>query len=83
MKGSESKSAHPAMPKTGAKDTGKNHDRTVKLGEGLNIGAVHSAHTKMKGGDGSAKENSSVQAKAHAANRRREAGGADPMGDCE
>lgn len=70
------------MPKTGAKDTGKNHDRTIKLGEGLDYDAVAPSHVKLSGKT-VAKENKSVQNKAHMAIRRREAGGADPMGDCE
>ena len=60
---------------------GKSHDGDVQLGEGLEYGAVHSAHKKDGVREakhvGSGSQNAS---RGHQA--RRENNGADPSGDC-
>lgn len=60
---------------------GKSHDEVIKLGEGLEMGAVHKAHTKMKVMN--AKMDKGAQKMAQAAHERRENGGAHPDGDCQ
>lgn len=59
---------------------GKSHEASIAIAEGLPIGGVHPAHTKMKAVD--AKHNTKVQKKAHAFNERSQNGGAEKMGGC-
>ena len=61
---------------------GKDHSKSIEIGEGLEFGEVHPAHTKIKPKD--AVHNTKVQKKAHAFNERSQNGGAEKMGgDCQ
>lgn len=57
----------------------KSHEKDVKLGEGLEMGAVHTAHKKMKAKD--AKETKGLQMSAQMNHERREMGGSHADGD--
>ena len=61
--------------KSTKKMPGKDHEMAIKIAEGLKMGSVHPAHTKMK--PMNAKINSGVQKKARAMNVKRENGSAD------
>jgi hypothetical protein len=56
----------------------KHPDKMVALGEGLNLGSVHSAHTKMPVRE--VKHNPAPRKAGHAQHNRAVAGGADPTG---
>lgn len=62
---------------------GKDHDAAISIGEGLPMGGVHPAHTKMKVSK-TAPMNMKVQKKAHGFNERSQMGNANKMGgDCQ
>lgn len=64
------------------KMAGKNHETHIAIAEGLPMGGVHPAHTKIKV-PMKAMENNKVQKKAHGFNTRSQMGGAEKMGgDC-
>jgi hypothetical protein len=78
------KDNHPSAPASaGTSETPgmKSNEGDVQLGEGLDYGAVHKAHSKHQVKD--AKEVKGLQMSAQAAHERRENGNADPCGDCE
>jgi hypothetical protein len=60
------------------KQSGKSHEASIALGEGLAIGSVHSAHTK--GPVHQAKLNSAPHKASHAQRSRVLSGNADPTG---
>jgi hypothetical protein len=70
----------PSTPKGGGNiPAGKDHSKTISLGEGLPIGSVHSAHTKESVHQ--AKENHAPHKAAHAQHFDAIAGKANPMGE--
>jgi hypothetical protein len=58
---------------------GKSHETTIKLGEGLEVGSVHPAHTKHQVKD--AKDNRKPHAASHAQRNAAIAGNANPEGE--
>jgi hypothetical protein len=59
------KVSYSAKPTPGSKKAGgKNHEDSIALGEGLPIGSIHSAHTKMQAHD--AKLNPAPHKASHA-----------------
>ncbi len=82
VKTSGHKTNHPiATASSGAKEsTGKSHGEDVALGEGLEYGSVHKAHSKMSVKD--AKHDGPATQKASRGHQMRvENGMADPDGD--
>jgi hypothetical protein len=77
----EGRNQPASKPMSGASDrpAHKHPDKMVALGEGLAMGSVHSAHTKMPVRQ--AKHNHGVKAVAHAMRDRAIAGNAGTMGE--
>jgi hypothetical protein len=79
----ESKRPERSAPNWGTSENTKDmdHDGDVKLGEGLEFGVVHYAHTKEGVRDAKEVKGLSQASRGHQA--RREEGHADPLGDCD
>jgi hypothetical protein len=60
---------------------GKSHDTTIKLGEGLEVGSKHPAHTKHKVMD--AKDNRAPHVASHAQRNRVLSGNGNTQGEGE
>ena len=74
------KKSYSAKPTAGSnKQSGKNHDTDIAHSEGLAIGSVHPAHTKMA--VMGAKENHAPHAAAHAQRARVLSGNSNTMGE--
>jgi hypothetical protein len=74
------KMPNSAKPTPGTdKMGGKSHDEAIALGEGLPLGSVHKAHTKMSVKQ--AKLNSAPHKASHAQRARVLAGNANTMGE--
>jgi hypothetical protein len=69
------------MAKFTKQQPGKNHETSIGIAEGLPIGSVHPAHTKIKVPK-MAPADTKTQKRAHGFNERSQNGNAEKMGGC-
>jgi hypothetical protein len=69
------------MSKFSKQQPGKSHETSIAIAEGLPIGGVHPAHTKIKVPKTAPADNK-TQKRAHGFNERSQNGNAEKMGGC-